>query len=84
MTTIQEAKHLTKFFLEEIIESLMTPKINIKNHQGVEGKKKNVISFKSSTIDNEEEENEDEDLYVISKKFMNYMKIGKIKGRSSE
>ena len=38
VTTIQEAKNLTKLLLEELIESLMTHEIIIKSHQDVEDK----------------------------------------------
>ena len=61
VTTIQEAKDLTKLSLEELIGSLMTYEINLSNHQRVEENKKS-IAFMASTNDDEEEESEsDED-----------------------
>ena len=59
----------------------MNHEINMNNHQEVEVKKKNDISFKISTIDDGEEESENENLDLISKKFMKYVKLQKIKGR---
>ena len=44
------------------------------NHQEVE-KKSNDMTFKVSTIDDEEEKSENEDLDFISKKFMKYIKL---------
>ena len=59
----------------------MNHEINMNNHQEVEVKKKNDISFKILTIDDGEEESENENLDLISKKFMKYVKLQKIKGR---
>lgn len=56
----------------------MIHKINMNNHQEVE-KKSNDMTFKVSTIDDEEEKSENEDLDFISKKFMKYIKLEKIK-----
>ena len=61
--------------------TLLNHEINMNKHQEVEVKKKNDISFKISTIDDGEEESENEDLDLISKKFMKYVKLQKIKGR---
>ena len=59
MTTIHEAKDLTKLSLEELIRSLMTYEINLNNHQRVEENKK-IIVFMASRNDDEEEESESE------------------------
>ena len=75
--TIQEVKDLTKLPMEELIGSLMTHEITMKNHQEVENEKKKNIALKISQnnekeVDgNEEEERntseEDEDLAFISR-----------------
>ena len=61
--------------------TLLNHEINMNKHQEVEVKKKNDISFKISTIDDGDEESENEDLDLISKKFMKYVKLQKIKGK---
>ena len=61
VTTIQEAKDLTKLPLEKLIGLLMTHEIKLNNHQRVEENEKS-IEFKASTNDDEEEESENEDL----------------------
>ena len=75
--TIQEVKDLTKLPMEELIGSLMTHEITMKNHQEVENEKKKNIALKISQnnekeVDgNEEEERntseEYEDLAFISR-----------------
>lgn len=42
------------------------------------------MTLKASTIDHEEEESEDEDINLISKKFIKYIRLEKIKGRRSQ
>ena len=59
VTTIQEAKDLTKLSLEELVGSLMTYEINLNNHQRVEENKKS-IAFMALTYDDEEEDSESE------------------------
>ena len=78
MTTIQKTKDLTKLSLEELIGSLMTYEINLNNHQRVEENKK-IIAFKASTNDDEKEESENEDLDLITKKFIKSIKLENIK-----
>lgn len=46
-------------------------------YQRVKEKKKYDIVFKALTIDDEEEESEDENFDIISKKFMKYIKGGR-------
>ncbi|GAV60590.1 UBN2 domain-containing protein, partial [Cephalotus follicularis] len=61
--TNKEAKDLNTLPLEELLGSLMTHEMTIKNHEDDEeqDKKKNkVIAFKSSTVDSSEEESDDE------------------------
>ena len=59
VTTIQEAKDLTKLSLEELIGSLMTYEIDLYNHQRVEENEKG-IAFMAITNDDEEKESESE------------------------
>ncbi|WJZ98619.1 hypothetical protein VitviT2T_017131 [Vitis vinifera] len=86
---IQEAKHLTKLPLEELIGSLMTYDINLaKKQQEVEDKKKNSIALKVTTkeeeeVEEEKEGEEDEDLSLITRKFNKLMRGEKFRGRSS-
>ena len=55
----------------------MTHEIKLNDHQRVEENKKS-ITFKASTND-EKEESEYEDLDFITKKFMKFIKLEKIK-----
>ena len=59
-------------------QSLMTYKINLNNHQRVEENKKSIV-FMALTNDDEEKESENEDLDLITKKFMKFIKLEKIK-----
>ncbi|KAL6346259.1 hypothetical protein AAG906_033055 [Vitis piasezkii] len=59
VTTIQEAKDLTKLSLEKLIGSLMTYEINLNNHKKIEENKKS-IAFMASKNDDEEEDSESE------------------------
>ncbi|GAV77656.1 UBN2 domain-containing protein, partial [Cephalotus follicularis] len=57
------AKDLNTLPLEELLGSLMTHEMMIKNREDDEEqdkKKKKVIAFKSSTVDSSEEESDDE------------------------
>ncbi|GAV73884.1 zf-CCHC domain-containing protein/UBN2 domain-containing protein, partial [Cephalotus follicularis] len=65
VTAIEEAKDLNTLPLEELLGSLMTHEMTIKNHEDdeeQEKKKKKVIAFKSSTTDSSEEDSDDETL----------------------
>nr|CAN73417.1 hypothetical protein VITISV_017053 [Vitis vinifera] len=84
VTTIQEAKDLTKLPLEELIGSLMTYEINlVKKQKECENKKKKCIVLKATTKEEEEEEEveEDEDLALITRKFNKFMRGEKFRGR---
>ncbi|WKA00278.1 hypothetical protein VitviT2T_018651 [Vitis vinifera] len=60
VTTIQEAKDLTKLPMEELIGSLMTHEINLaKKLQEGEDKKKKSIALKATTKEEEEEVEEE-------------------------
>ena len=48
------------------------------NHKKVEENEKS-IAFKASTNDEDDEESENEDLDLITKKFMKFIKLEKIK-----
>ena len=54
--TIQEVKDLTKLPMEELIGSLMTHEITMKNHQEVENEKKKNIALKISQNNEKEVE----------------------------
>ena len=58
----------------------MIYEINMNKYQEVK-RKKNDISFKTSTIDDEEEESENEEFDLISKKLMKYIKFDNVKER---
>lgn len=76
----KKLKDLTTLPLEELIGLLMTHEIPMNKYQRVKEKKKYDIALKALTIDDEEEESEDENFDIISKKFMKYIKLEKIKG----
>nr|CAN73857.1 hypothetical protein VITISV_037898 [Vitis vinifera] len=87
VTTIQEAKDLTKLPLEKLIGSLMTYEINLakKQHEG-EDKKRKSIALKTTTkeeeeVEEEKQSEEDEDLALIIRKFNKFMRGKKFKGR---
>ena len=69
VTTIQEAKDLTKLPMEELIGSLMTYEINLAKLQEGEDKKKKSITLKATT-----KEEENEDLALIIRKFNKFMR----------
>ncbi|GAV83812.1 zf-CCHC domain-containing protein/UBN2 domain-containing protein [Cephalotus follicularis] len=75
VTAIEEAKDLNTLPLEELLGSLMTHEMTIKNHEDDEEqdkKKKKVIAFKSSTTDSREEDSDDE-MALITKRFKKYL-----------
>ena len=81
VTTIQEAKDLTKLPMEELIGSLMTYEINLtKKLQEGEDKKKKSIALKATTKEEEEDveeekpSEEDDDLALIIRKLNKYMR----------
>ncbi|KAL6345676.1 hypothetical protein AAG906_017412 [Vitis piasezkii] len=80
VTTIQEAKYLTKLPLEELIGSLMTYEINLakKQQEGVEKKKKSialkVTTKEEEEVEEEKQSEEDEDLALITRKFNKFMR----------
>ena len=82
VTTIQEAKDLTKLPLEELIGSLMTYEITLaKKQQEKENKKKQSIALKATTKEEEKKIEEDEDLALITRKFNKFMRGEKFRGR---
>ncbi|GAV58426.1 zf-CCHC domain-containing protein/DUF4219 domain-containing protein/UBN2 domain-containing protein, partial [Cephalotus follicularis] len=75
VTAIEEAKDLNTLPLEELLGSLMTHEMTIKNHEDDEEqdkRKKKVIAFKSSTPDSSEEESDDE-MALITRRFKKYL-----------
>ncbi|GAV66639.1 zf-CCHC domain-containing protein/UBN2 domain-containing protein [Cephalotus follicularis] len=75
VTAIEEAKDLNTLPLEELLGSLMTHEMTIKNHEDEEEqdkKKKKVIAFKSSTVDSSNEDSDDE-MALIIRRFKKYL-----------
>ncbi|GAV57423.1 zf-CCHC domain-containing protein/UBN2 domain-containing protein, partial [Cephalotus follicularis] len=75
VTAIEEAKDLNTLPLEELLGSLMTHEMTIKNHEDDEEKdkkKKKLIAFKSSTTDSSEEDSDDE-MALITRRFKKYL-----------
>ncbi|GAV67542.1 zf-CCHC domain-containing protein/UBN2 domain-containing protein, partial [Cephalotus follicularis] len=75
VTAIEEAKDLNTLPLEELLGSLMTHEMTIKNHEDDEEqdkKKKKVIAFKSSTTNSSEEDSDDE-MALITRRFKKYL-----------
>ena len=83
VTTIQEAKDLTKLPLENFIGSMMTYEINLaKKQREWEDKKQKIIALKATTKEEEEIEEEkqsieNKDLTLITRKFNKFMR-GKV------
>ncbi|KAL6330512.1 hypothetical protein AAG906_040442 [Vitis piasezkii] len=87
VTTIPEAKDLTKLPMEELIGSLMTYEINLaKKLQESEDKKKKNIALKATTkkeeeIKEEKQSEEHDDLSLITRKLKKYMRGERFGGR---
>ncbi|GAV79906.1 UBN2 domain-containing protein, partial [Cephalotus follicularis] len=83
VTTIEEAKDLNTLPLEDLLGSLMTHEFSIlkrDDEEETERKKKNVIALKSTT--NEETDNEsDQELALITRKFKRFLESKKKVGR---
>ena len=76
---IQEAKDLNILPLEELLRSLMTHELSMKQHQEEDVKKKRTISLKSTTqldekSDDIENEEQDEEMTLITRKFKRFLK----------
>ncbi|GAV86664.1 UBN2 domain-containing protein, partial [Cephalotus follicularis] len=75
VTAIKEAKDLNTLPLEDLLGSLMTHEMTIKNHEDDKEQDKEikkVIAFKSSTVDSSEEENDDE-IALITRRFKRFL-----------
>ncbi|GAV90500.1 zf-CCHC domain-containing protein/UBN2 domain-containing protein [Cephalotus follicularis] len=83
VTAIEEAKDLSTLPLEDLLGSLMTHELSIlkrDNEEETERKKKKVIALKSTT--NEETDNEsDQELVLITRKFKKFLESKKKVGR---
>jgi len=70
VTAIEEAKYLTTLELDELMGSLMTYEITMKNSQEKEPRKKKtftlIASSPSSTSECEKSKNEDKDMALLS------------------
>ena len=77
MTTIQEAKDLNILPLEELLGSLMTHELSMKQHQEEDIKKKRIIALKSTAqsdkkSDDIENEEQDEEITLITRTFKKF------------
>ena len=80
MTTIQEAKDLNVLPLEVLLGSLITHELTMKQRNNEKVKKKRTIGLKSSIEEEKdeaslEEDDSDEDMALIIKKFKKSFKI---------
>ena len=79
VTAIQEAKDLNILPLEELLGSLMTHELSMKQYQEENVKKKRIIALKSTTQLNEESEEtknekQDKEMALITRKFKRFLK----------
>ncbi|RVX06185.1 hypothetical protein CK203_027538 [Vitis vinifera] len=86
VTTIQEAKDLTKLPMKELLGSLMTYEINLaKKQQEDEDKKKKNIALKATTkeeeVEEEKQSKENDDLALITRKLNKYMRGERFRGK---
>ncbi|GAV72350.1 zf-CCHC domain-containing protein/DUF4219 domain-containing protein/UBN2 domain-containing protein [Cephalotus follicularis] len=73
--TIEEAKDLSTFPLEQLLGSLTTHETTMKNHEHGEVKKKKSIALKASK--EESESDEDGDVALITSQFKKFLKSQK-------
>ena len=81
MTTIEESKDPNTFPLDELVGSLLTHEMKIKN--GKEPTKKVDMTFKSTTQE-EEMVDEEKEMVMFSKRFNKFMKMDKNEIRRSQ
>ena len=79
VTVIQEAKDLNVLPLEELLGSLMTHELTMKQHTEEKTKRKRTIALKSTAQEENDSEKldnseEDKDLALITKKFRWFMR----------
>ena len=79
VTAIQEAKDLNILPLEELLGSLMTHELSMKQHQEEEVKKKRIIALKSTAppdeeTDDTEDEEQDEEMALITRRFKKFLR----------
>ena len=79
MPTIQEAKNLIKLSIEELIGSLMTYELSITQKEEENEPKRKTVALKSlvieeSSSDSIEDLEDDEEMVVITKRFMRFMR----------
>ncbi|XP_073103323.1 uncharacterized protein [Elaeis guineensis] len=79
VTAIQEAKDLNTLPLEELLGSLMTHELSMKQHQEDEVKKKRTIALKSiaspdEETDDTEDEEQDEKMALITRRFKKFLR----------
>ena len=79
VTVIQEAKDLNILPLEELLGSLMTHELSMKQHQEEDVKKKRTIVLKSTAqieekSDETENKKQDKEIALITRKFKRFLK----------
>ena len=83
VTTIQEAKKLSKLAVEELIGSLMTHELNMNQSMEKEEMTKRTLALESSAIEESlsdfmEDSKDDEEMAMITKSFMRFMRKKKL------
>ena len=85
VTSIQEAKNLNNFSLEELIGSLITYEITCKAHEELEDtlpknmKDMSLITQEDHLKENSNDEDLDEDLTLLTRKFKKFIRRNKFK-----
>ena len=79
MTVIQEAKDLNLLSIKELLDSLMTYELMMKQNIEEEAKKRKTISLKSIAKEDDksedsEEGNEDKEIALLTRKFKRFMR----------
>ena len=81
VAAIREARDLSKLLLEELMGSLITHEIMMRDHEKdeEEDKKKKIIALKSSIQEEEEElrDSELDDIALLTRKYKKYLRFKK-------
>ena len=72
VTTIQEAKDLTKLSLDELMGSLMIHEMNHVKGDEDEGKEKRSIALKASCSSDDESSEHDDEMAMFTKRFKKF------------
>ena len=77
--TIEEAKDLSNYPLEELMGNLISYEVQIKDKETEKGLNKKNIALNITTDSDEVEEEENEDIALLTRKFKRFIKNGKYK-----